>query len=65
MYREERSQYIGLMASIGYARVSTREQNPDGQTDLLATAGCEKVFVVVFGDKWRCSDRGRWRPQYS
>jgi len=33
------------MASIGYARVSTREQNPDGQTDLLAAAGCEKVFV--------------------
>ncbi len=45
MYREGRWRYIRVMASIGYARVSTREQNPDGQTDLLAAAGCEKVFV--------------------
>jgi DNA invertase Pin-like site-specific DNA recombinase len=45
MYREARWRYIRLVASIGYARVSTREQNPDGQTDLLAAAGCEKVFV--------------------
>ncbi|PPF54450.1 DNA invertase [Clavibacter michiganensis] len=33
------------MASIGYARVSTRDQNPDAQTDALTAAGCEKVFV--------------------
>lgn len=45
MYREARWRYFQVMASIGYARVSTREQNPDGQTDLLAAAGCEKVFV--------------------
>ena len=45
MYREARWRYIRVMASIGYARVSTREQNPDGQTDLLSAAGCEKVFV--------------------
>lgn len=36
---------VGAMATIGYARVSTREQNPDGQTDLLGAAGCEKIFV--------------------
>lgn len=45
MFREGRWRYIFRMASIGYARVSTREQNPDGQTDLLSAAGCERVFV--------------------
>src|SRR5947207_10474958 len=30
---------------IGYARVSTPEQNLDLQTDSLAKAGCEKIFT--------------------
>jgi len=30
---------------IGCGRVSTRDQNPDGQHDALDTAGCDEVFV--------------------
>lgn len=30
---------------IGYAHVSTLEQNLDLQRDALTEAGCEKVFV--------------------
>jgi DNA invertase Pin-like site-specific DNA recombinase len=33
------------MGFIRYARVPTREENPDGQTDALAVAGCIRVFV--------------------
>ncbi|MBN1813641.1 MAG: recombinase family protein [Anaerolineae bacterium] len=29
---------------VGYARVSTHDQNPAMQTDALKQAGCEKVF---------------------
>ncbi|MEA1053837.1 recombinase family protein, partial [Lamprobacter modestohalophilus] len=32
---------------IGYARVSTKDQNVDLQIDALRKAGCEKVFREV------------------
>jgi DNA invertase Pin-like site-specific DNA recombinase len=33
------------VAKIGYARVSTRDQNPDAQVDALREAGCERIFT--------------------
>ena len=30
---------------IGYERVSTREQNADGQVDAPTAAGCERTFI--------------------
>lgn len=44
---------------IGYARVSTREQNPDSQTEMLRAAGCSKVFVDR-GESSRIADRPEW-----
>ncbi|HET9889671.1 MAG TPA: recombinase family protein [Mycobacterium sp.] len=33
------------MALIGYGRVSTLDQHPEAQQDLLVDAGCEPVFI--------------------
>lgn len=42
---------------VGYARVSTQDQNPDLQLDALRKAGCEKVFVE------KASGAQRERPE--
>ena len=42
---------------IGYARVSTMDQNPALQMDALRSAGCEKIYVE------KASGSHRDRPQ--
>ena len=42
---------------IGYARVSTIDQNPALQMDALKTAGCDKVFTETAGESLRFTPR--------
>ena len=42
---------------IGYARVSTEEQNEDAQLDALNAAYCEKLYIE------KCSGKSKNRPQ--
>lgn len=44
---------------VGYARVSTREQDPDAQIAELRAAGATRVFVDR-GESSRISDRPQW-----
>ena len=44
---------------IGYARVSTTEQSLDRQIDLLADAGCERIYREFASGK-----RGAHRPEW-
>jgi len=48
------------MSVVGYARVSTREQNPQAQEAELTAAGAERVFVD-HGASSRSDDRAQWR----
>lgn len=47
--RADRASFLtkptGVGVKIGYARVSTLDQNPDLQHDALIRAGCEKILV--------------------
>lgn len=47
------------MSQVGYARVSTRDQNPGSQEAALREAGCERVFIDR-GESSRISDRPEW-----
>lgn len=47
------------MNVIGYARVSTREQNPASQEAELRASGCGRVFVDR-GESSRTADRPEW-----
>ena len=48
-----------MSSVVGYARVSTREQNPEAQEAELRAAGATRVFVDR-GESSRVKDRPQW-----
>lgn len=48
-----------MTSVVGYARVSTREQNPEAQEAELRAAGATRVFVDR-GESSRVRDRPQW-----
>lgn len=48
-----------MNSTVGYARVSTREQNPEAQEAELRAAGATRVFVDR-GESSRVKDRPQW-----
>jgi DNA invertase Pin-like site-specific DNA recombinase len=51
------------MAKIGYARVSTRDQNPNAQATRLRAEGCERVYVD-HGASGKLASRPEWDKCY-
>jgi DNA invertase Pin-like site-specific DNA recombinase len=57
---------VGGGLLIGYARVSTRDQNLDRQIDALTSVGCSRIFKESLSGKnadrpelWKCFDYAR------
>jgi DNA invertase Pin-like site-specific DNA recombinase len=51
---------VFAMMKLGYARVSTNEQDTAAQVSALKSAGCEKIFLEkVSGARW---DRPELHP---